>query len=137
MKLGCGGKYKGEFYAGKISGKGEMQWTNDDRYSGEWYDDKRHGTGTYYFANGDVYTGDFVEDIPHGYGTLTRQNTVLKKGFWDKGVCTSTSETLPQMNKAVSWSDSTIETWALMSSDNPKGSGDRENGSLAQILSKA
>jgi uncharacterized caspase-like protein len=65
-----GGKYIGEFKAGKIHGQGTFTYAGN-KYAGEWKDGTQHGKGTYTYADGDKYAGEWKDGTQHGKGTYT------------------------------------------------------------------
>lgn len=56
------------------------------KYDGDWFGGKMHGKGTYYIDDGDKYVGDFVDGSPQGQGTLYSKNGEVYQGAWFKGM---------------------------------------------------
>ncbi|XP_072301245.1 alsin-like isoform X2 [Eucyclogobius newberryi] len=92
-------RYRGQWQAGRVHGRGTMKWPDGrtytgnfkngledgygeclmpskalnkaDCYQGHWKDGQIHGFGKYKYATGEVYEGCFFEGLRHGYGMLS------------------------------------------------------------------
>ncbi|XP_067459329.1 alsin-like isoform X2 [Thunnus thynnus] len=76
MEWPDGRTYSGNFKNGLEDGYGECKMPNKlldkpDTYQGHWREGKIHGFGKYKYANGEVYEGCFYDDQRHGYGMLS------------------------------------------------------------------
>mmetsp|Transcript_114198 Transcript_114198/g.323413 ORF Transcript_114198/g.323413 Transcript_114198/m.323413 type:complete len:476 (-) Transcript_114198:67-1494(-) len=80
-----GGRYDGDFFAGRKHGSGTTYYDNGDRYEGEFMDGKKHGHGIFFFVNGDRYKGGFVADKMHGSGTFFFANGDRYEGGYNGG----------------------------------------------------
>jgi hypothetical protein len=80
-----GGRYIGEFRAGKLNGRGTHSYTNGTKYVGEFKDGNFNGQGTLSYANGDKYVGEFVEGKPNGQGGRTYADGSKYVGEFDDG----------------------------------------------------
>ena len=76
--------YTGEVKAGKMNGRGLLNYPNGNIYEGELKDDKRHGTGIHTWSRGNTYEGSWQDDKPHGKGVYL-QNDVRYEGEWKQG----------------------------------------------------
>lgn len=77
-----GGRYTGEFKAGRKDGKGIYYYANENKYLGEWKNDFRTGEGKLNFRNGDVYTGSFRLDKMEGQGMMDFASKDRYTGSW-------------------------------------------------------
>jgi hypothetical protein len=70
-------------------GPGVMQWyvngSPSGRYVGQYYDGRMSGRGVFAYRNGDRYDGEFRDDKPNGSGTLTRANGTRYHGLFRDG----------------------------------------------------
>ena len=69
--------YEGEFYNGRINGKGIFVWLNKNifnDYVGDFKNDRLHGKGKLTWVNGDVYIGSFFLGKIEGYGKKIFKN---------------------------------------------------------------
>lgn len=76
------GSYVGDYYQGKMHGKGTIKYANGAEYVGDWKDGKRHGKGTMKYTDGVEYTGDWQDDKRHGNGTITFADGEKYIGEW-------------------------------------------------------
>ena len=67
---------------GKPHGTGTLVWADGGRYKGEWAAGRRHGTGTYVFASGGWYEGEWSAGEQHGTGTLFHADGRRCEGEW-------------------------------------------------------
>ena len=100
----------GDIYNGELrhddgakSGKGTMQYANNDVFEGQWnfdrdngtlkyangdvfegkfYDDNKTKQGKMTYKNGDIYDGELVNDKRHGKGKLIESGKVVYDGKW-------------------------------------------------------
>ena len=79
------GVYEGSMQAGKMDGRGVLDWANGFRYEGELRDGKQHGYGTFTQAGGDHYEGGWHNGRPHGHGTYTQVDGSTFDGAWRDG----------------------------------------------------
>ncbi len=79
------GTYEGGMQAGKMHGRGILDWANGFRYEGELRDGKQHGYGTLTQASGDRYEGGWRDGRPHGHGTYVRADGSIYEGAWRDG----------------------------------------------------
>lgn len=100
-----GSKYEGEFYLGKICGKGKhtkpngdtylgffheglkqgrgtSSWANGDSHVGYWWAGKINGKGKYTWANGGCFNGKFRVDSRSGAGTEIFPDGSQYTGLW-------------------------------------------------------
>lgn len=56
-----------------------------DRYKGEWRADLMDGKGTFTSVNGTKYIGRFKQDRKHGKGELVTQDKLIYEEFWQNG----------------------------------------------------
>jgi hypothetical protein len=68
--LSDGGKYFGEYRAGRRGGQGTSTLLDGTTYVGEWKDDKPNGQGTRTWPDGAKYVGEFRENKRSGHGTF-------------------------------------------------------------------
>lgn len=66
-------RYEGNWFEGKMRGRGQMTYSNGSEYSGQWNNDVRDGHGTLRTFLADrglqtVYVGDWQNDQKNGYG---------------------------------------------------------------------
>jgi hypothetical protein len=54
-------------------------------YDGDWFNGKMHGKGVYTFASGAKYEGDWVDDKRHGKGVYTYADGSYNVGTWKNG----------------------------------------------------
>jgi len=47
----------GDYFKGKVGGKGLYKWVNGDTYDGEWKEGNKHGYGVWKNDSGDSYVG--------------------------------------------------------------------------------
>ena len=83
LYLFCSGKekiykiYTGDWYNGKMHGKGLMKYT-DGYYEGDWVNDKREGKGKFLWTKdpnkGDIYEGEYKNDKRNGHGVVKYHN---------------------------------------------------------------
>ena len=63
-----------------------MKWPDLSTYEGEFFDGKMQGKGIRNYANGNIYDGEFVDDKAHGAGTFYKASDNLwKDGIWNMG----------------------------------------------------
>ena len=79
------GVYEGSMLAGKMDGRGVLDWANGFRYEGELRDGKQHGYGILTQAGGDRYEGGWRNGRPHGHGVYTRADGSIFDGAWRDG----------------------------------------------------
>ena len=87
--------YKGQFLAGKKSGKGKMEcFSSKSIYEGEFKNDKKEGYGIEKFNDGSVYKGFYSQGMKQGNGILSlkkeKNNSIFEGEFrndkiWGKG----------------------------------------------------
>jgi hypothetical protein len=65
-----GGRYYGPLLAGKLEGKGRLEWDNGAVYEGEFANGLFSGPGKFRFASGEVYEGDFRQGMFWGRGEV-------------------------------------------------------------------
>ena len=65
---GRGWKYAGEYRAGQRDGRGVCEWGNGDSYAGQWARGQSHGVGVRVCADGSRYCGEFGHGARHGLG---------------------------------------------------------------------
>ncbi|XP_018607219.1 MORN repeat-containing protein 5 [Scleropages formosus] len=58
-----GSSYDGEYYNGRMEGKGEYTFPTGTKYIGEMKDGVFHGKGVLYFPNGSKYEGTWEEGL--------------------------------------------------------------------------
>mmetsp|Transcript_11416 Transcript_11416/g.32141 ORF Transcript_11416/g.32141 Transcript_11416/m.32141 type:complete len:231 (+) Transcript_11416:190-882(+) len=63
-----GGRYEGQFLAGKVHGVGKLVYPNGDVYEGEWHQNQAHGRGKFVHKDGSSYEGQWVQDRMEGKG---------------------------------------------------------------------
>jgi len=78
--------YEGDFFEGKITGKGTFKWKNKDSYIGDVVDKKMHGRGIYLWEDGSEYEGEYVDNIKEGFGKFKWNNGNTFEGSFSKGV---------------------------------------------------
>lgn len=79
-------EYEGEFYEGKLTGKGIFKWKNKDSYIGDVVNRKMHGIGKYIWQDGSEYEGEYVDNIKEGKGKFKWNNGNIYEGKFSKGV---------------------------------------------------
>jgi hypothetical protein len=68
MVFSDGGKYMGEYRDGKRNGRGVLTAVDGSKYVGEYNDDQMHGKGIISFKDGSNYIGDMKNDASNGLG---------------------------------------------------------------------
>ncbi|WP_374358310.1 hypothetical protein [Chitinimonas sp.] len=63
--------YEGDYRAGKMDGKGTLQYKDGNRYQGDMRKNRMYGEGSFTFADGVRYTGTIANDAWTGFGTLS------------------------------------------------------------------
>ncbi len=63
-----GGFYEGDYFNGNLHGKGKMTWENGITYQGDWKNGKTHGKGKLILPNGDIFEGNFINNKINGKG---------------------------------------------------------------------
>lgn len=53
-------RYEGEWFEGKMHGKGIYQYSDGSVYEGAWVSGKMQGKGQFRYPNGNLYDGDFM-----------------------------------------------------------------------------
>ena len=77
-----GNIYTGDFEAGRLCGAGKMQYRDSaSMYEGHWQADRPHGEGQLVTSAGS-YTGFFVSGSKHGPGTMVWLNGDQYEGDW-------------------------------------------------------
>ena len=75
-----GAKFEGEFFNGQMHHK--ATWRNPrrglERYIGDWWRGRMHGRGQYTFKNGDNYYGNFYNNMRQGRGVMEYGNVVTR-----------------------------------------------------------
>ena len=61
----------GQFFDGKLEGKGTAIVDGGERYDGLWSEGLRYGHGIMAFPDGGIYVGNFINDFCHGIGKYT------------------------------------------------------------------
>ena len=79
------GVYDGSMEAGKMHGRGVLDWANGFRYEGELRDGLQHGYGTFTEASGERYEGAWHNGKPHGQGTYIQGDGSTFQGDWREG----------------------------------------------------
>ena len=79
------GVYDGSMEAGKMHGRGVLDWANGFRYEGELRDGVQHGYGTFTEASGEHYEGAWRNGKPHGQGTYIQGDGSTFQGDWREG----------------------------------------------------
>jgi hypothetical protein len=83
--------YKGEFLAGKPSGRGEYRWSKSGTvYRGEFKDGYPEGSGKYSYGtnskhDGESYSGTVAKGLPHGKGTYKYKSGDVYSGDFRLG----------------------------------------------------
>jgi len=87
--------YKGQFIAGKKSGKGKMEsFSTKSIYEGEFKDDMKEGYGIEKYNDGSIYKGYYRQNLKQGMGILSLKKEKLnsiyegefkKDKIWGKG----------------------------------------------------
>ncbi|CAG9310596.1 unnamed protein product [Blepharisma stoltei] len=81
------GNYVGEWKDDFRHGSGVMTWPNGMKYEGRYIRDHRnHVTGKMTFQNGEIYDGGWVDDKMEGACTFKKQNGVIFKGQFSRGL---------------------------------------------------
>ena len=62
--------YDGEWFRGKMSGRGTCTFGDGTVYEGEFREDQPHGEGKVKYANGNLYEGQMRNDQRHGKGKM-------------------------------------------------------------------
>ena len=82
-----GGKYVGEFRAGKYNGQGTFTFPDGEKYVGEFRDDKYNGNGAEYSLNGStIRRGYWIDDTyvgstpPPGYKPSGNRVALVQRG---------------------------------------------------------
>ncbi len=81
-----GGAYFGALKAGRMQGKGRIEWRNGARYEGEFVDGLMRGQGRLQFANGDAYEGEFRDGLMDGLGRLQKRDGSVYAGDFSRGL---------------------------------------------------
>ncbi|KAJ3034791.1 Cadherin member 2 [Rhizophlyctis rosea] len=63
-------QYVGEWKAGKVNGKGRLDYSPTSYYKGEWLEGQKHGYGIMTYASGNIYEGQWVHNVKQGEGTM-------------------------------------------------------------------
>ena len=79
------GTYDGDMLAGRMHGRGVLNWANGFRYEGELREGKQHGYGSFTQATGERYVGEWRNGRPHGQGTYTQIDGTAFEGTWEDG----------------------------------------------------
>jgi hypothetical protein len=58
-----GGIYEGQWFEGKMHGKGVFTFPNGNVYDGNWANNKMEGLGKFIYVNGDVYEGSWSDNL--------------------------------------------------------------------------
>lgn len=74
-----GETYDGNYYEGKMHGKGTKTYSNKDIYEGEWVNGMREGKGKLTLATGDIYDGTFKADQKDSVSHFQKKNKLQKK----------------------------------------------------------
>ena len=78
--------YRGEFFNGKIHGKGSVTYTDGLRYSGDFFHGEWHGLGEVNIPGGGRYVGNLQHGKYHGEGILYAQSgALIGIGVFSKG----------------------------------------------------
>lgn len=80
-----GNRFEGTLVRGVKQGKGMFSWNNGQRYVGDWANDLPNGKGTIIYANGDRYDGDVKDGQAHGQGTARFTTGDSYAGNWVGG----------------------------------------------------
>eukprot|EP00668_Euglena_longa_P002175 GGOE01002517.1.p1 GENE.GGOE01002517.1~~GGOE01002517.1.p1 ORF type:complete len:315 (+),score=31.96 GGOE01002517.1:110-1054(+) len=72
--------YEGTVQAGRMAGRGRLQYPNGDHCEGEWMADKKGRSGCMCYANGDVYDWHWVTVLGTGDGLLVYANGDRQEG---------------------------------------------------------
>jgi hypothetical protein len=75
-----GGRYYGPLAAGKLQGRGRLEWDNGTYYEGSFADGLFSGHGRYHFSNGVEYEGEFRQGLFWGKGELRYANGRVYRG---------------------------------------------------------
>lgn len=82
-------QWSGNCVAGLATGTGTLHWFKDGkpggRYEGQYRAGKQNGRGTFYFASGNRYEGDWRDGKPDGQGTKTNTDGQVYSGTWVNG----------------------------------------------------
>merc|ERR1711862_384334 len=77
-----GGRYDGDWYMAKPSGRGRMQFASGNIFTGEFEAGRIVGTGKMtYVDSGSYYEGQWQADKPHGLGKLSCPGGVYEGQF--------------------------------------------------------
>ena len=90
-----GDYYIGGFKNGKKDGKGIEYYKNGNtKYEGNFSDDKYNDNkGKFYYENGEIFSGKFKNGQKNGYGCITKNNIIIKEGFFQNDQYISDSTT--------------------------------------------
>jgi hypothetical protein len=80
-----GNRFEGTLVRGVKEGKGRFIWNNGQRYIGDWANDQPNGKGTLFFPNGDRYEGDVKDGQAHGQGIARFNGGDSYAGHWANG----------------------------------------------------
>lgn len=102
-----GRMYKGAWdpISEKPHGRGVCKFRSGDFYTGEWFNGKMHGRGRMVYAPdgpnaGKVYDGEWAGDRPHGRGSMLLTSHTLIDCLWEQGKQIPSSE---QTDKIREW----------------------------------
>ena len=79
------GRYVGKIMKGVPHGFGVKSWPDSKRYQGNWYKGKMHGKGELIISDGESYTGEFRNGLPWGLGIRKWANGDYYEGEYVKG----------------------------------------------------
>ena len=90
-----GDYYIGEVKNGKKDGKGIEYYKNGNtKYEGNFLDDKYNDNkGKFYYENGEIFSGKFKNGQKNGYGCISKNNIIIKEGFFQNDQYISDSTT--------------------------------------------
>ena len=90
-----GDYYIGGFKNGKKDGKGIEYYKNGNtKYEGNFLDDKYNDNkGKFYYENGEIFSGKFKNGQKNGYGCISKNNIIIKEGFFQNDQYISDSTT--------------------------------------------
>jgi hypothetical protein len=79
LKFSDGGVYTGDFFDGKMHGKGILN-QNNLKYVGDFFKGERHGNGVLRTGTRIIYDGEFAKGHPNGKGTYRNLDGTVYEG---------------------------------------------------------
>lgn len=77
-----GSRYKGQWLAGRMHGKGTLVLAGGEVYEGEFVEGRRNGHGKVILENGAEYDGMWQDDMYHGEGCYISPKGNIYEGRW-------------------------------------------------------